>query len=209
MRPAVGHADEPHVFDRPVAQHLLDMPLAADRQIHPVRAAEDVVELQAGLADRRVIHDLEEAGRVRHQGAIEERLVRLEQIHQVNKPLEVGGLVLELQQDTSELSLDRLGHIGNQPDQPQRLPLGLGKAGGFVEPGVVQDVDAAFARASIGSRHWFLLFRRCPVQICVPTFVTGPRAARDAAIAGAAGGHSRSPPGGPRRSGRRSSRRDR
>jgi len=73
----------------------------------------------------------------------------------VNEPLEVGGLVLELQQDTIELCLDRLGHIGNQPDQPQRLPLGLGKAGGFVEPGVVQKVDAAFASA--GSGHWFLL----------------------------------------------------
>jgi len=71
-----------------------------------VRAAEDVVELQRGFADCRVIHDLEETGWVRHQGAVEERLVRLQQIHQVDEPFEVIGFALELQQDTTELSLD-------------------------------------------------------------------------------------------------------
>jgi len=78
---AVGHADELHVFDRPVAQHFLDMPLAGDRQIHPSRSAEDVIELQAGLRDRRIVDNLEEAGWVRHQGAVEECLVRIEQTH--------------------------------------------------------------------------------------------------------------------------------
>jgi hypothetical protein len=79
----------------------------------------------------------------------------------VNKPLQVGGLVFELLQDTVELSLDRLGHIGNQPDQAQRLPLGLGKASGFVEPGVVQNFNAVFAHARVGSGHWVLLVRMC------------------------------------------------
>jgi len=82
------------------------VPLPADRQIHPKRTAEDVVELQRGFADCRVIHDLEEMGWVRHQGAVEERLVRLQQIHQVDEPFEVIGFALELQQDTTELSLD-------------------------------------------------------------------------------------------------------
>jgi hypothetical protein len=63
----VGHADEAHVLDRPVSQYLLDVPLAFDRQIHTHWATHDVVELHAGLADRRVVHDFEEAGRVRHQ----------------------------------------------------------------------------------------------------------------------------------------------
>ena len=77
------------------------------------RLAEDVVEFQAGLGDRRVVQDLEEAGGVRHQGAIEKRLVRVEQTHQVDEPFEVGGLALELQQDTAQLSLNRLRHIGD------------------------------------------------------------------------------------------------
>jgi len=64
-----------------------------------------VVELQAGLADGRVVHDLEEAGRVRHQSAIEQGLVRIEQVHQVDEPVEVGGLVLQLQQDAAQLHL--------------------------------------------------------------------------------------------------------
>jgi len=61
--------------------------------------AENAVEFQAGLGDFRVVHDLEEASRIRYQGAVEKRLVRLEQVHQVNEPFEVAGLFLELQHD--------------------------------------------------------------------------------------------------------------
>jgi hypothetical protein len=122
---AVSHADEPHIFNRPVTQHLLDVPLAADRQVHSARPPKDVVELQAGLRNRRVVHDFEEACRVGHQGAIEERLVRVEQIYQVDKAVEVGGLALELQQDTGELSFNRLRYIGNQTNHAERLPFGL------------------------------------------------------------------------------------
>src|SRR6201987_770159 len=64
----------------------------------------------------RLIDNVEEAGRVRHQGMIKKRLVRLELIHQVNKPVEIGGLFLELQQHTTELRLDRLGYIRAQFD---------------------------------------------------------------------------------------------
>src|SRR6476660_8656263 len=32
--PAVGDADEPHVFDRPITQHLFDMPASVARQVH-------------------------------------------------------------------------------------------------------------------------------------------------------------------------------
>ena len=71
----------------------------------------------------------------------------------MNEPLEVVGFALELLQDTAQLSLNRLGQIGHQPDQPQRLPLGLAKASGFVEPGVVLKVDAALGDPSIGSGH--------------------------------------------------------
>src|SRR5258707_839474 len=80
----------------------LNVPLAGDRQIHPVRTAKDVVELQAGFGDCRVVHYLEESRRVRHQGVIEERLVRIEQIHQVDEPVEIGGLVFELEHDTRQ-----------------------------------------------------------------------------------------------------------
>jgi hypothetical protein len=113
---AIGRADKTHVFDRPVAQNLPDVPFATDRQVHPARAPQNLVEPQRSLADRRVIHDLQEASRVRHQGAVEERLIRFEQIHQVNEPFEVVGFAFELLQDTAELSLDRLRHIGHQPD---------------------------------------------------------------------------------------------
>ncbi len=63
---SIGDADEAHVFDRPVPQHLFYVSFASDRQIHPVWAAQDVVELQAGLANRGIVNDLQEAGWVRH-----------------------------------------------------------------------------------------------------------------------------------------------
>ncbi len=56
----------------------------------------------------------------------------------MNKPLEIAGLALELLQDTVQLGVDRLGHIENQPDQPKRLSLGLGKASRFIKLGIVQ-----------------------------------------------------------------------
>ena len=47
--------------------------------------------------------------------------------------------MIELEEDAGKLGLDGFGDVGNQPDQPQRLPLGLGESGGLVECGVMQD----------------------------------------------------------------------
>ena len=73
------------------------MAAALDREVHAARAAEEVAELEAGLADRRIVDDGQETGRVRHDGAVEERLVVVEQVHQVDVAVDVGVLVPELQ----------------------------------------------------------------------------------------------------------------
>jgi len=78
--PAVGDADEPHVFDRPITQHLFDMPASLDRQVHAAWTAEDVAELQASLADGGVVHDRHEPRRIGHDRAVKQRLVMVEQI---------------------------------------------------------------------------------------------------------------------------------
>ena len=94
--PAVGDADEPHILLRPVPQHLLDLAAACDREIHAARAAVDVAELQAGLADGRVVHDRQKPRRIGHDRPIEERLVVVEQIDEVDVAIEIGGLMAEL-----------------------------------------------------------------------------------------------------------------
>ena len=66
-----------------------------------------------------VTHNIEEAGRVRHQGAIEQRLVRVEQIHQVDESVKVTGLFLQLQQNTAQLSLNRLRYIGDEANKAE------------------------------------------------------------------------------------------
>ncbi len=155
---AVGHADDAHVLDRPVAQHLLDMPLARDRQVHAARPAVDVAEFQAGLGDGRVVHDGQETRRVRHQRAVEERLVVVHQADQVDVALQVGGLVPELLQDPAELEVLRLGRVRDQPHQAEGLALRFGVGGGLVEHGIVQQVDAALAAdRGRGSHGFFLL----------------------------------------------------
>ena len=143
---AVGHADDAHVLDRPVAQHLLDVPLARDRQVHAARPAVDVAELQAGLADGRVVHDGQEARRVRHQRAVEERLVVVEQVDQVDvrAPGRWPCASSCCRTRRSWGSSDSVTS-GNQPHQAERLALRLGVGGGLVERRIVQDVDAALA----------------------------------------------------------------
>ena len=58
----------------------LTCPLRRDRQVHAARPAVDVAEFQAGLGDGRVVHDGQEAGRVRHERAVEEGLVVVQQV---------------------------------------------------------------------------------------------------------------------------------
>ena len=98
-------ADDAHVLDRPVPQHVLDPALVLERHVQAARPAEDVAELQARLADRRGVDDRQEPRRVGHQHLVEERLVGVEQLDQVDVALQVGGLLAELLQDALDLGL--------------------------------------------------------------------------------------------------------
>ena len=137
---ARGGADEAHVRLRPVAQDLLHPPLVLDREIHAARAAEDVAELQAGLADGRVVDDRQEARRIGHRGAVEQGLVVVEQVHEIDVAVEIAGLVPELLQHALELDVLALDHVGQQTGQAQPLALGVRERGRFVETRLEQQV---------------------------------------------------------------------
>ena len=144
----------------PVAQDLLHASLVVDGDVHAARAPEDVVELQAGLADGRVIDDRQEAGRIRHQGAVEQRLVLVEQPDQVDVAIEIGGLVSELLKDAPQLHVLVLDDIRQQTSQTQRLALGERERRGLVEAAVVEEVHAALAEQPFGGR---------PLSRCSPS----------------------------------------
>jgi hypothetical protein len=55
-----------------------------------------MAELQTGFADGRVVHNREKARRVRHDGSVEERLVVVEQVHEIDITIEVCVLLAEL-----------------------------------------------------------------------------------------------------------------
>ena len=92
-----------------------------------------MAELEAGLADGRVVDDRQKARRVGHDGPIEERLVVVEQIDQVDVAIEVGGLVAELHHDAAQLQVLGLGDVGHQADEAERLLFRLGEGGRLVE----------------------------------------------------------------------------
>ncbi len=177
---AAGHADEANVLLGPVAQDLLHASLVVDGDVHAARAPEDVVELQAGLADGRVIDDRQEAGRIRHQGAVEQRLVLVEQPDQVDVAIEIGGLVSELLKDAPQLHVLVLDDIRQQTSQTQRLALGEREGCGLVEAAVLEEVHAALARKPFGgipcrvARH-HLFQNAAPADREVDTFVSPSR----------------------------------
>jgi hypothetical protein len=114
-----------------------------ERYVQAARAAEDVPELQAGLADRRVVDDRQETRRVGHQHLVEERLGGVEQLDQVDVAFQVGGLLAELLRRAPDLGLLATHRGGQEPGQAQGVALGLGKGGGLVEPRVAQQADPA------------------------------------------------------------------
>ena len=134
----------------PVAQDLLHASLVVDGDVHAARAPEDVVELQAGLADGRVVDDRQEAGGIRHQGAVEQRLVLVEQPDQVDVAIEIGGLVSELLKDAPQLHVLVLDDIRQQTSQAQRLALGECERRGFVEAAIVEEVHPTLAERNAG-----------------------------------------------------------
>ena len=119
--PAIGDANHTDVLDWPVAEHFAHMALARDREIHAARAAEDVAEFQAGLADGRIVNDWEKARRVRHHRPVKQRLIMIEQVRQIDVTVEVGGLVTELHHHPPQLKVLAFRGVRNQPDQPEGL----------------------------------------------------------------------------------------
>src|SRR5262249_12512396 len=123
--PAISDADESNVFLRPVPQDSLNLTSTRNRQVHAAGLPVDVAELEAGLPNRRIVHDREEARRIRHHSPIEERFVVVKQIDQVDVAIEVCVLVAELHHHTAELKVLGLGHVRYEANDSERFLLGL------------------------------------------------------------------------------------
>src|ERR671934_188355 len=86
----------------PVAEDLAETALALDREVEATRPPEEVAELLAGLPHCRRVDDRHEAGRVGHEHAIEERLVRVLQLREIDVALEIGRLPVQLRERTMQ-----------------------------------------------------------------------------------------------------------
>ena len=81
-------------------------------------------ELQAGLADRRGIHDRQETRRVGHQHLVEQRLVGVKQADKVDVAVQVGGFGRQLLHHPLDLRLFacRLPTAGARSGPTPRAP---------------------------------------------------------------------------------------
>src|SRR6202022_2088241 len=102
------------------------------RKIHAARLAVDVAELEAGLADGRVVHNRKKTRWVRHDSPVEERCVVVEQIDEVNIAIEVRVLVPELHHHAAQLQILGLRDVRYKANKAERLLFGLRKGGRLV-----------------------------------------------------------------------------
>src|SRR5713101_4544716 len=92
-----------------------------------------MAELQACLADSRVVHNREKSCRVRHDGSVEERFVVVQQIDEVDIAIEVRVLLAELHHHASQLQFLGLRYVRYEPNKAECLLFGLGEGGRFIE----------------------------------------------------------------------------
>jgi hypothetical protein len=93
-----------------------------------------MAEFQASLAHGWVVDDWEKACRVGHEHPIEQRLVGIQEPHQVDIAFEVRGLMAEVH-DALNLHVFRIDGLRHESDQRQRLTFRLGEGGGLVQAG--------------------------------------------------------------------------
>ena len=119
----VGHDDEPHVLERPLAEDVRDPSDVGRRDPRAARPPDDVAEFLARPPDRRRVDDRQELLEVVGEESIEQRRVAVLERGEPDVLLERVGLdaqVLELELD---LLLDR-EHAGREEAaQPERLAL--------------------------------------------------------------------------------------
>ena len=116
------------------------MTAALNRQIHPARLPENMPELQTRLANRRVVHDGQEARGIRHHGPVKQGFVVIQQIDQIDVAREVIWLTRQLHHHALQLGILCFSHIRNQPDQPERLLFLLGECRRFIQDGILEQI---------------------------------------------------------------------
>ncbi len=92
-----------------------------------------MAELQADVADRGIVDDRKEPSRIGHDGAIEQRLVVVEQVDQIDVAVEVGRLVTELHVHALQLDIHFFGDVRHEADDTERLLFRLGECRRLVE----------------------------------------------------------------------------
>src|SRR5437773_1364809 len=104
--------DAANIAFRPVAEDLAHPALALDGEIEAARPPDDVPELLTRLADRRRVDDRKEARWVGHEHAVEERLVGVLELRQIDVPLEIGRLAVELSERATQLRVEVVDPFG-------------------------------------------------------------------------------------------------
>ncbi len=107
-----------------------------------------MAELQACLADGRVIHNRQKSRRVRHDSSVEKCFVVVQKIDEINIAIEVGVFLRELHHHALQLHFLGLCYVGHEPNNAERLLFSLAERGRFIEGWIVKCFDSTLYRAS-------------------------------------------------------------
>ncbi len=104
-----------------------------------------MTESKGRFADRRRVHQRQEAGRVGHHQRVKESLVVIEHLIEKDVSFEISRLGVELQSDALKLELERFDAVRQKAHQPKLFAFGLGEGGRLIQPGIVKNSFAALA----------------------------------------------------------------
>src|SRR5579863_3449805 len=118
-----------------------------------------MTELETSFSDGRVVNDWQEAGRVGHDGPVKQCLVVVQKIDEVDVAIEVGRLVTQLLQNSSQLDIFGFGYVWHKADDSECPFFSFGKGRRLVEGGVLKQSYSTVGTHCVSLFHVFV--HRC------------------------------------------------
>ncbi len=140
---AVGDHEDLDVAVGPVLEQLPHPAAVLGRDVEAAVTAEDLAPALARLAHGGRVDDRHHLGDVVDHGAVEQRLVPVEQAGEVDVLLELGALQGEMREGAADLVGKRDDARRQQPPEAEGVALRLGERHLAVVPRVLQEVIAA------------------------------------------------------------------
>jgi len=161
----VGNHDDADIIKRPVAQQFCYPPLILGGDVNAAGTAEDMAELETGLADRGGVDNGHQLLDIVEQYSIKQGFVAVLKGNQIDITLDIGGLLAQILQHPLHLFIHGQNPGGQQAGEAEGLPFFQGEGRTLVQARVAEQGNAggqtsnpaagAYPGAGIGGRALF------------------------------------------------------